>query len=259
MLNRLLAERGDPRRLIPRETARGELSAYVDATRQDQDVVGLVVTTPLKEAVLSFLDRRTTLVKLIGACNCVRFDAEGWLGANFDGFGFSSALHRSGIGLCGRRVLLKGCGGAGKAIAARMIAEGAAMIVIDDPLPGRASEFIAHLRANELACELYAGGDVSDELDLAVNASPVGMQPEDPSPLSDEEVSRCAAIVDIVVASGESALCRQARRLGKLFVGGAAVVEGQAELLLDFLLGHAPGEEAVVAKAGLSTAVGKTP
>ena len=62
-----------------------------------------------------------------------------------------------------------------------------------------------------------------------------------------EVVAQCTAIVDIVIASRESALARLAREHRKPLVAGSAMVEGQVELLLGFLLGSAITEEAVVA------------
>jgi shikimate 5-dehydrogenase len=67
----------------------------------------------------------------------------------------------------------------------------------------------------------------------------------DPSPVPAEVVAQCAGVVDIVIAPGESALARLAREQAKPFLAGAAMVEGQADLLLAFLLGGATTEEAV--------------
>lgn len=244
LLNAMLAAQGDERRMLPKEVDRARLPAYVEALRRAGDVRGLVVTTPLKEAVCAVLDRRTPLVELIGSCNCVRIDRHGWLGGNFDGIGFAQAVRKAGLGLRGKRILLKGCGGAGKAIAARIAAEGARALVIDDPETARVAAFIARLGPQANGCEISAGSGDDGAFDLLVNASPLGMAADDPSPASAELVGRCAAVVDIVIAPGESRLGRMARELGKTLVGGAAMVEAQAAFLLGFILGKAVAEEA---------------
>ncbi len=120
LLNARLAGDGLALRVMPREIEAADLVRYVAATRREDAVAGLVVTTPLKEAICGHLDRRTALVELIGSCNCVRVDGGSWIGANFDGFGFARALAEAGVTLAGKRVLLMGCGGAGKAIAERV-------------------------------------------------------------------------------------------------------------------------------------------
>ena len=72
------------------------------------------------------------------------------------------------------------------------------------------------------------------------------MAADDPSPVPDEVVAQCAAVVDIVIAAQESRLAALARAHGKPLVAGSAMVEGQADLLLGFLLGQATSEEAVL-------------
>src|SRR5215470_8729466 len=175
LLNAMLIAQGDERRMLLKEVDRARLPAYVEALRRAGDVRGLVVTTPLKEAICAVLDRRTPLVELIGACNCVRIDRDGWRGANFDGIGFAQAVRKAGLGLRGMRILLKGCGGAGKAIAARIVVEGARALVIDDPETARTGAFIARLRPQAGGCEISAGSGDDGLFDLLVNASPLGM------------------------------------------------------------------------------------
>ena len=247
LLNALLAARGDDRRMRLRELRASELPAYAKAAKRAGEVAGFVVTTPLKQAVIAELDRRTPLVALIGSCNCLRAHSGEWIGGNFDGFGFAHALRRAGIGLAGQRVLLKGCGGAGRAIAARIADEGAAALVIDDPEAATTAAFAARLQARAPGCAISTGSDSRGRFDLVINATPLGMAAGDPSPLPEEVVAQCSAVVDIVIASGESALAGLARKHGKPVVAGSAMVEGQAALLLGFLLGSAVTEEAVVA------------
>jgi len=246
LLNAMLAARGDDRRMRLRELLPRDLPAYAKAAKRAGEVAGLVVTTPLKQAIAAELDRRTSLVGLIGSCNCVRAETSGWVGDNFDGFGFSRALRCAGIGLAGRHVLLKGCGGAGRAIAARIVDEAAAALVIDDPETAKTAAFVARLQARAPASAVSAGIDSRGRFDLVINASPLCMAADDPSPVPAEVVAQCAGVVDIVIAAGESALARLAREQGKPFLAGAAMVEGQAELLLGFLLGPAMTEEAVL-------------
>jgi shikimate dehydrogenase len=246
LLNAMLEARGDERRMRLKELLPRELPAYAKAAKRAGEVAGLVVTTPLKQAIAAELDRRTPLVALTGSCNCVRAEAGRWIGANFDGFGFSRALRRAGIGIAGRRVLLKGCGGAGRAIAARIVDEGAAALVIDDPEAAKTAAFVARLQARAPACTISAGIDSRGRFDLAVNASPLGMVADNPSPVPDEVVAQCAAVVDIVITATESRLAALARAHGKPLVAGSAMVEGQVELLLGFLLGPATSEEAVL-------------
>ena len=243
LLNERLAAAGLDLRVVCREVALEGLAAYVAGARRDANLAGLVVTTPLKEAICGLLDRRTTLVELVGCSNCIRIDRDGWIGANFDGYGFSRALADAGLVLAGKRVLLLGCGGAGKAIAERILSEGAALLVIDDPAPGKAAAFAARLAAPIV---IAGGADEEAFFDLLVNASTLGMQAGDPSPVSPATVARCGAVVDIVISSRESALRRLAREHGKPIIEGAAMVRGQIDPFQSFLLSDAASERAAL-------------
>jgi shikimate dehydrogenase len=241
LLNERLAAQGLALRVVCREVAPEGLAAYVNEARREVDLVGLVVTTPLKEAICRLLDRRTALVELIGCCNCIRIDSGSWIGANFDGFGFAHAVAEAGLALARKRVLLLGCGGAGKAIAERIVSEGAAALVIDDPAPGKAFDFAARLASPILTVR---GAGNAEPFDLVVNASTLGMREDDPSPAAPETIARCGAVVDIVISARESRLRRIAREYGKPFVEGASMVRGQIDLFRTFLLSQASSETA---------------
>ena len=244
LLNARLAADGLGLRVTPREIGVSDLAAYVAAARGAEEVRGLVVTTPLKEAVCGHLDRKTALVELIGSCNCIRADGGSWIGANFDGFGFARALADAGVVLKGKRVLLMGCGGAGKAIAERVAGEGAAALLIADPMAGRAAAFAYRLGSKIAAAAEIPSGDI----DIVVNASPLGMQPDDPSPVSPEVVGRCSIVVDIVVAA-DSRLRRIARERGKRVIEGEAMVRSQVDLFRSFMLSGATSEAAAMRHA----------
>ena len=246
LLNARLAADGIGLSVTPRETGTSDLADYIAAARGKNVVMGLVVTTPLKEAICVHLDRKTALVDLIGTCNCIRADGRSWIGANFDGFGFVRALADAGVTLKDKRVLLLGCGGAGKAIAERAASEGAAALFICDPVAGRAAAFAHRLGSKTVA----AGEFPSDEIDIVVNASPLGMNPDDPSPVPSEIVARCSVVVDIVVVA-DSPLRRLAREQGKLVIGGGAMVRRQVDLFRSFMLSDATSEaEAMRLAAG---------
>jgi shikimate dehydrogenase len=250
LLNALFQRDGQETRVVKKRLGPRALASHVLALRQDRGVIGLVVTTPLKTAICDHLDRRTKLVELVGTANCVRFDEGAWIGANFDGLGFEAALTEAGVNLAGKRVLLAGCGGAGKAIAARIVGAKAAALAIEDGEAGKAADFLPRLRRIARGCEVSAGPTEGQDHEILVNATTLGMRRGDPSPFRRETVARSQAVVDIVIAESQSRLQRDARRLGKLFIGGTAMVRGQADLLRRFLTTGASSEAAAARAAG---------
>lgn len=252
LLNAMFRARGEDVEVIIHELRQDYLAAYAADVATDASMIGLVVTTPLKQAVTEYLADRTALVSLLGACNCVRFDKNGWLGANFDGLGFLAAL--AGVGgerVNGMRVLLVGCGGAGGAIAASLLQSAHIALALRDVDGGKALGLSLRLAEFAPDCEIGTIDAPDGVFDLVINASPVGMGEGDPSPIPEATVASAAIVADIVTVPN-SALKLMAATLEKPVLTGDAMVAGQAGLLRGFLLGSARSESDVVSAGNLS-------
>ena len=59
VLNPMLQAAGQDVQVVATEVNVGELAEYVRATRRGGEVVGLIVTTPLKQQILAHLDETT--------------------------------------------------------------------------------------------------------------------------------------------------------------------------------------------------------
>ena len=81
-----------------------------------QNLVGLNVTIPYKEAILPYIEHLSEDAKIIGAVNTVRILADGSTeGHNTDVYGFKAALLRQGK-IHANKALILGTGGASKAV-----------------------------------------------------------------------------------------------------------------------------------------------
>jgi shikimate 5-dehydrogenase len=69
ILNPVLEAANEDLRVVCREMEERDLAAYLPAARQDRDVIGLVVTMPLKRAICAHLDQPTRLARLTGSSN----------------------------------------------------------------------------------------------------------------------------------------------------------------------------------------------
>ena len=245
LLNPMFRAAGEPYEVVAREVRKAELDPYVAAIRGDPSWVGLIVTTPLKQAIRDHLARETALVGLVGAANCVRFDGADWIGANFDGYGFVAALAEASGSVDGKRVLLVGCGGAGAAIAASLVASGDVDLAFCDIDQPKAASFAERLARFAPGSSIRTVAEPAGAFDVVINASPVGMHAGDPSPLPEETIAAAGAVADIVAVG--TPLKRRARALGKPLVVGEAMVRGQAALLRRFFLSDAESETAALA------------
>jgi len=241
ILNPILEAAREDLRVVCREMEERDLAAYVPAARQDRDVVGLVVTMPLKRAICAHLDQATQLARLTGSSNCIRFDEDAMIGANFDGFGLALAMIESGVSPAAKTILLCGCGGAGAAIAASLVTFSDMKLSIYDPERGITSDFIPRLRAFAPAAVVSEVEEPSGAFNIVINASPIGMNAEDPIAIPAALVERADAVVDIVAAP-TTRLRELALARGKVVVAGHAMVRAQAQLLRRFICSRAASE-----------------
>ncbi|MCW5580425.1 MAG: ThiF family adenylyltransferase, partial [Luteimonas sp.] len=140
------------------------------------NIRGALITMPHKVATAALLDEASASVRIAGACNAVRRDANGSLvGDMFDGEGFVRGMQRKGVPPEGARALVVGCGGVGSAIAAALAAAGVASISLFDAQPGVARALAGRISAHYPALPVQTGSNDPAGHTLVVNATPLGM------------------------------------------------------------------------------------
>jgi shikimate dehydrogenase len=91
------------------------ITGLTDIVKDNPELCGLNVTIPYKEQVLSFLDEKTTLVKKIKACNCIKIEKGKLTGHNTDAPAFELSLKEK-LQAHHTKALILGTGGAAKAV-----------------------------------------------------------------------------------------------------------------------------------------------
>lgn len=95
------------------------------------DMFGINLSMPYKQAVLPYMDELTDVATLIGAVNTVIHDNGRLIGHNTDGLGFFKSLaHQASFDISNKSMTILGAGGAGNAIIAQAILNGASNITI---------------------------------------------------------------------------------------------------------------------------------
>jgi shikimate dehydrogenase len=144
------------------------------------------VTVPHKQVAARAVERRTPAVDRTEACNTFWLeDGQVW-GDNTDVAGFARAVETVlGEAPRGARVLLIGAGGAARAALAALTDAGAAEVVIVNRSPDRLNELAKRFEAHRtrLLTARDAANLAGQSFDLAVNATSLGLRPEDPLPL----------------------------------------------------------------------------
>jgi shikimate dehydrogenase len=230
LVNRLFTRLGTDAVLVPVHAVPAQLAAIVNGLKLIDNLDGLLITVPHKAAVLRYADRVSPTVALVGSANAMRREPDGqWFADNFDGTGFVASLHSAGHDPVGRHVSLVGAGGAGSAIAFALLASGVARLSVCDTDPGRLGDLLARLAAH---CPGRAYGVPTPQLDgvdIAVNATPLGMRPADPLPFAPEALPPGSVVADIVMRPRETELLRAAAALGHPVHDGFGMLDHQLD------------------------------
>ncbi len=171
------------------------------------------VTLPHKERAVAALDDPSPAVLRTGACNTF-WNEEGRVrGDNTDVEGFRRALLRlTGGDMVPRRVLVIGAGGAARAACAGLLELEVEEIRLRNRTVARAEALARGMGDDRVRVEGEGEGGC---FDLVVNATRLGLEPDDPLPISPKELAGAGGVLDLVYAPrGATPLVQEANRLG---------------------------------------------
>ncbi|MBP7637250.1 MAG: shikimate dehydrogenase [Kiritimatiellae bacterium] len=209
------------------------LGACLSACRA-QGYAGLNVTVPHKAAALAWMDRLDASAHLYGAVNTVRIDAAGLTGVNTDAEGFLEDLavnHR--LSPEAARVVILGCGGAGRALAIACAHRGADEVVLANRTLAKAEQVAAEIvdrvpdssaEIRVLAPEPGAWAAACREADLVVQCTTAGLHADDAPLLPPEAFRRGQFLYDIVYTQRVTPTMRSALAAGADAANGAGML-----------------------------------
>ena len=205
---------------------------------------GLNLTIPHKVEVLKYLDRIDPVAAKMGAVNTLVFDKDGVTGFNTDGYGISAAIDAElGISISGRPIVLLGAGGAARAIGVQCLEEGCSELLIGNRSQPRLQEMLERLKKDFPNAEIRGfelGADTPDipQESLLINATSLGLKPNDPIPASAELLNAVSYVYDIVYGSKVTPLVRAAKDAGKPVADGLSMLIFQGNKSLSLWTGR---------------------
>lgn len=227
------------------EVAEGDAAGAIAGMRA-LGLDGLSVTKPHKAAVAELVDRLSPTAERLNAVNTVVRQGTALAGENTDGQGFLDALRLDhGFHPAGRRCVVRGAGGAGRAVILALAQAGAAEIVV---VAGRDPDRAATGAALAGAAGRVGPLETASDADLVVNATSVGMAGEpaeavfDPSLLGPGQL-----VVDLIYPV--TALVDAARQRGATAAGGLGMLIHQAAHAFRLWTGEEPPTEVMSAAA----------
>src|SRR5512135_1776367 len=172
------------------------LGKAVEAVRA-LTMAGVNVTVPHKEAVIPFLDEVNEEASFIGAVNTVVNRGGKLTGYNTDGRGFMRSLEENGIVISGKKVLVVGAGGASRAIGYYLSekAEGLSICDIDTKKLEKLASDLRQIRGNVSSLSRI---DDPSGFDVIINATPLGLKKDDPSPVDVRALLPTQTVCDLI-------------------------------------------------------------
>jgi shikimate dehydrogenase len=190
---------------------------------------------PNKSALVPLLDEVTPEARQVGACNVVRREPDGRLvGTMFDGEGFVAGLRAAGHEVRGQRVFLAGAGGAAAGIAFALGKHGAVALTIHNRTAAKAAALASRVAATWPGMNVRAGADPRGH-DLVVNATSLGMQPDDALPVDVAALAPGMVAAEIVIHPETTPFLAAAAARGCAVQRGLPMLEAQIDLMLEFM------------------------
>jgi shikimate dehydrogenase len=200
-----------------------------------ENIRGALITMPHKVSTVALLDEASPAVQMAGACNAVRRDAAGRLvGDMFDGEGFVRGLRRQGFALQGADALVVGAGGVGSAIAASLVAAGIGSLSLFDSVPAAAVALAGRLKRHHPHLRVETGRNDPAGMGLVVNATPLGMNDDDPMPVDVSCLDASTFVGEVVMKRERTAFVEAASARGCRVQVGSDMLFEQIPAYLEF-------------------------
>ncbi|MBW1996696.1 MAG: shikimate dehydrogenase [Deltaproteobacteria bacterium] len=212
---------------IPRDRVR----SFLGLMRGVKNFGGCIVTIPHKQQVVRYVDDLSARARELSAVNVIRVEKGRLNGDMVDGLGFMVALKSHGLSMKGKSAAIIGGGGVGAAISHAIAEAGAREIVIRETRKTRHSYLRAMLKRVNPRIRVSFNLSSLEGFDLAVNATPIGMNEDSRLPFPVDTLSPPTVVVDVVTNPRLTPWLREARKKGCMVQYGEEMARGQFGLL----------------------------
>ena len=213
---------------------------------------GACITVPYKVASIPFLDEVDADVTAIGAANYMTIRDGRLTGHNNDGKGVVKAIRKI-TPIQGKRVVMLGAGGAGRAMAVELAWAGATHLTLVTRREAQGREVAETVtRAAGIPCVwLPWAGEVRvpEGTDILMNATHLGCAPElEPVPVNWDTIPPATTVVDVITNPRITPFLQAAQAKGCPIVDGVDMLVQLAMQIFEEWTGIAP-DEAVFQRA----------
>jgi shikimate dehydrogenase len=202
---------------------------------RDMGIVGINLTVPHKVLALDIVDDVDDAARRLGAVNTVHIKDGKLYGHNTDGYGIIRALAGDfNLSVKGKRVLVLGAGGAGRAVAVQCGLEHAGRVTIANRTRSKADDVIKELAALKIEAKSVplTHAAVEKELqtaDLVINATSVGLKKGETLGFDARMFSPRLFVYDTIYRPAQTELLEVAGAAGAKVANGLSMLLHQGE------------------------------
>ena len=212
---------------------------------------GVNLTIPLKEAAFELLDDLADSAAFAGSVNTVAFGEDGTMtGHSTDGAGLHHGLNEAfGGAFEHRRVLILGCGGAGRAAALQAAREGAEQVVLANRTRSRAEAVESEIRHRLPAVDVSTASswpptrDETRSADVIIQSTSLGMQDVKETGFLPDHFREGQALLDMIYTRPMTPVMKVAHASGAQTANGLGMLLHQGVESLRIWTGLEPPVE----------------
>ncbi|WP_224001769.1 shikimate dehydrogenase family protein [Cupriavidus pinatubonensis] len=235
--NRLCAENGINAVMVPWAVRPENLQGAWDGLRYVENLAGVVLTIPHKTNAASLCDTLEEDAAILNVVNTVRRNEDGtYTGRMYDGRGFVEGMLNHDIVLEGKRVLLIGAGGAAAAIGLSLARQGVKELTIANRSTEKSRKLSQLVGQAMPQVSTKPGSSDPRGHDVVINATSLGLKPDDALPCDVSLLERGTVVADVVMQPPVTAFLSAAKEHGARIHTGEKMVTTQLQLFVDFLL-----------------------
>ncbi|HML11089.1 MAG TPA: shikimate dehydrogenase [Stellaceae bacterium] len=221
--------------VVPMGVMTDDYPAFLKSLFRLSNIHGALVTMPHKVTTVGLLDSVSVAVRVAGSCNAILRRPDGSLhGDMFDGEGFTRGAKRKGLDFKGADCLVVGVGGVGSAIAASIAAEGPRLLALYDTRGVSAAGLAERLGRHYPDLRVELRDNDSAGYQLVVNATPLGMNLNDPLPFDPARLDPATFVGEVVLKAEMTPLLEAAAARGCPYLVGTDMLFEQIPAYLEF-------------------------
>ncbi|MDO8915449.1 MAG: shikimate dehydrogenase [Coriobacteriia bacterium] len=225
---------------VPLPVREGQDLVRVTTALRALPFVGFNVTMPYKRVMLNVCDEVATAAQLAGAVNTVHVVDGKLIGYNTDGRGLMESLKdEAALAPAGKRAVILGTGGAAGAALVGMVLERVGQVTLVGRRVHIAEDMIENLsdRLRETKADAVAFGPeaqaIIEAADVIINATPLGMRPDDELPVPQEWLQPGQIVADMVYRPAVTPFMAAATSRGARVVGGLGMLVAQGAIAIE--------------------------